>query len=136
MTNKFKPGKSGNPKGRPVGIIDRRTKWRDTLRAELPDLLKRLVVLARAGDVQALKLILDRVAPPLRPQAEPVEIPAVATAVSLGAKARAVLDALGAGQLTADSAADVLAALGSIARIVEHDELAARIAALETSRHD
>jgi hypothetical protein len=130
-TTKYKKGVSGNAKGRPKGIVDRRTKWRDTLRKELPGLLKRLVDLAKAGDVQAIKLILDRVAPPLRPQSAPVEIPALATAASLTDKARAILAAVADGSIGTDQGHDLLSALGSVARIIETDSIAARVEILE-----
>lgn len=131
MTTKFKPGESGNPKGRPKGIKDRRTQWRDTLRKELPDLLTKLVQMAKEGDPQALKLILDRVAPPLRPTADTVEIPALATAGTLTERATAALEAAAAGELAPDTAAALVAAVGTLARVVEIDELERRIAALE-----
>ena len=131
MSTKFKPGKSGNPKGRPKGIKDRRTQWRDTLRKELPDLLTKLVQMAKEGDPQALKLILDRVAPPLRAQSEPVEIPTLAAAGTLTERAQAVITAVADGALSTDAASDLLAALANVARITEIDELAARVAALE-----
>lgn len=131
MSTKFKPGKSGNPKGRPKGIADRRTQWRDNLRMELPDLLSKLVQMAREGDPHALKLILDRVAPPLRPQAEPIDLPGLASAGTLTERAQAVVAAVAAGEIGTDAASDLLTALGSVARITEIDELAARVAALE-----
>ncbi len=110
----FKPGQSGNPKGRPKGIADRRTQWRDSLRAELPDLLARLLELAKAGDPNAIKMILDRVAPPLRSQAEPIELPALAKAVTLSDKAAAVIAAVADGSIGTDAASDLLGALGGI----------------------
>jgi hypothetical protein len=128
---RWKPGESGNPKGKPKGAKDRRTAWRTALADELPAIIARLVEAARAGDVQAAALILSRVAPPLRPQREPVELPALAKAGSLADQARAVLVAVATGALSTDQAGELLAALANAAAAIEVDELQARIAALE-----
>lgn len=53
---------------------------------------------------------------------------------SLTEQGRAVLAAAGAGVLAPGQAAQLIAALGTLARVIETDELAARIAALE-DRH-
>jgi hypothetical protein len=51
---------------------------------------------------------------------------------TLTAKADAVLSAAAAGDLAPTQAAQLITALGSLAKITEIDELAARITALET----
>ncbi|WP_350283599.1 DUF5681 domain-containing protein [Nitrosomonas sp.] len=67
------PGmKSPNPKGRPKGIEDRRTRIRQQLEADAPAVAQTIVKLALAGDVQACGLVLNRVVSPLKNQAERV----------------------------------------------------------------
>lgn len=133
---KFKPGKSGNPKGRKPGIPDRRSALRATLAGELPEIVKRIVEAAKNGDLAAASLILSRCLPPLRAQSEPVEIPALENASSLSDKAAAIIAAVANGQITTDQAHDLLSALGAVARIAEVQDLSDRIAALEDSRND
>ena len=128
---KFPKGKSGNPRGRPPGRPDKRAAWRAELGDALPAILARLVEAAKAGDVQAAALILSRVAPPVRPQREPVELPALAKARTLGEQARAILAAVAAGELSSDQAAELLAAVANAASAIETDELARRLDALE-----
>ncbi|HMZ12413.1 MAG TPA: hypothetical protein PKW88_16980, partial [Plasticicumulans sp.] len=79
----------------------------------------------------AAQLLLSRCIPPARGQAVPVELPALAVAGTLTEKADAVLAAVGAGELAADTGAQLLGALGTVAKIRETDELEARIRALE-----
>lgn len=128
-TTKWKPGTTGNPKGRPPGKSEI-TRLRAKLAADVPDILTALVLAAKGGDVQAARLILERVLPPVKAmeQAVPLRLPEGGTLTS---KADAVLSAAAAGDLAPTQAAQLIAALGSLAKITEIDELAARIAALE-----
>lgn len=127
--NQWQPGQTGNPKGRPPGQSEI-TRLRASLAGDVPDILAGLVTAAKAGDVQAARLILERVLPPVKAmeQAVALELPEGGT---LTAKASAVLSAAAAGVLAPTQAAQLIAALGTVAKISEVDELAARITALE-----
>ena len=123
------PGRSGNPRGRAPGSgkID---KLRAALSKELPEVLETLVAQAKAGDTGAIKLILERTVPALRPvdAATPLNLPPEA---GLAEQGRAVLAALAAGQLPVNQATGILQSLGSLAKLKELEELERRIAALE-----
>ncbi|MGB5063271.1 MAG: DUF5681 domain-containing protein [Candidatus Competibacter sp.] len=122
-------GQSGNPSGRKPGAgkID---KLRAALAKELPEVLEALVTQAKAGDTGAIKLILERTVPALRPMdaATPLNLPAAGGVADQG---RAVLAALASGQLPVNQAASILQSLGNLAKLVELDELTRRIEALE-----
>ena len=126
---KWQTGQSGNPSGRKPGSgkID---KLRAALAKELPEVLEALVAQAKAGDTGAIKLILERTVPALRPvdAATPLNLPPEA---GLAEQGRAVLAALAAGQLPVNQATGILQGLGSLAKLIETDELERRIAALE-----
>ena len=126
---KWKPGVSGNPKGKTPGSGELQ-KLRATLAADVPGILAGLVTAAKGGDVQAARLILERILPPVKAieQAVKLQLPNDGT---LTAKASAVLSAAAAGELAPGQAAQLIAALGTLAKISEVDELAARITALE-----
>ena len=126
---KWKPGVSGNPKGKTPGSGELQ-KLRATLAADVPGIMAGLVTAAKAGDTQAARLILKRILPPVKAieQAVKLQLPNDAT---LTAKASAVLSAAAAGELAPGQAAQLIAALGTLAKISEVDELAARITALE-----
>ncbi|WP_043758376.1 DUF5681 domain-containing protein [Imhoffiella purpurea] len=125
---RFKPGESGNPSGRKLGSENKVTKLRRSLEKDLPDVLAALVDQAKSGDVQAIKILLDRVMPALRPQDTPVQIPLDNDLTQSG---RAVLAAVGAGMATPEQGKAILTGIGSLARIVETDELLKRIEVLE-----
>lgn len=125
----WKPGVSGNPKGKTPGSGELQ-KLRATLAADVPGILAGLVTAAKGGDVQAARLILERILPPVKAieQAVKLQLPNDGT---LTTKASAVLSAAAAGELAPGQAAQLIAALGTLAKISEVDELAARITTLE-----
>ena len=129
--SQWKPGQTGNPKGRPPGQSEI-TRLRAGLAGDVPAILAGLVLAAKGGDVQAARLILERILPPVKAieQALELHLPADGT---LTAKASAVLSAAAAGELAPGQAAQLIAALGTLAKIHEVDELAARITALEAT---
>jgi hypothetical protein len=85
---------------------------------------------ARSGDMTAAKMILDRVVPPLRPHSESVHIPLVSSANPADV-ARSILGAAVAGNITPDAAVQLLSAAAGLSRIIETEELKARLEALE-----
>lgn len=127
----FRPGKSGNPKGRNKGTPDRRTVLLRKLEDDLPALLDTLKANALGGDMQALKLLLDRVLPIRKPSQEAVILPRLMEARTLADKAEAVLSAVAEGELPPDIGAQLVSAIGATAHIVEVSELIARVEALE-----
>jgi hypothetical protein len=131
--NQWKPGQTGNPKGRPPGQSEV-TRLRASLAGDVPDILAGLVLAAKGGDVQAARLILERILAPVKAieQAVELQLPADGT---LTAKASAVLSAAAAGDLAPGQAAQLIAALGTLAKIHEVDELAARITTLEEKQN-
>ena len=130
----WKPGQSGNPAGRPPGVGEI-GKLRAAIGARVPELLAAMMTRALEGDVGAARLLLERAIAPLKgiEQAVTLTLPNDGT---LTAKANAVLSAAAAGELAPGQAAQLIAALGTLAKISEVDELAARITALEAQRGD
>ena len=127
--NLWKPGQTGNPKGRPPGQSEI-TRLRASLMADTHDILAGLVGAAKAGDVQAARLILERVLPPVRATEQAVEL-LLPESGTLTAQGRSVLAAVASGVLAPGQGAMLLSAIGSLARVTEIDEIKARLTRLE-----
>ena len=129
--SQWKPGESGNPAGRPPGGGEI-GKLRAAIGERVPELLAAMMTRALEGDVGAARLLLERAIAPLKgvEQAITLQLPDDA---SLTAKATAVLCAAAAGDVAPGQAAQLIAALGTLAKISEVDELTARINKLEAA---
>ena len=60
---KFTKGQSGNPAGRPVGSKNKCTQFRELLEDDLPALVSVLRNKALEGDMNAMRLLLERLVP-------------------------------------------------------------------------
>lgn len=129
----WKPGQSGNPRGKKPGSGELQ-KLRASIAADVPEILAGLVLAAKGGDVQAARLILERILPPVKAieQAVPLQLPQGGTLTDQG---RAVLAAVAVGELAPGQGSQLIAAIGQLARVTEIDELAARITSLEAKHN-
>jgi hypothetical protein len=128
-SGRFQPGQSGNPRGRTPGSGEV-AKLRASIATHVPAIITKLVEQAKAGDAAAARLLIERVLPPIKASEQPVplDLPEGGTLTDQG---RAVIAAAGDGTLAPGQASQLLAGLGALAKLIETDELAARIAALE-----
>jgi hypothetical protein len=123
----YKPGESGNLKGRPPKIATAQA-LRDVLMPDMPEIIGILKEQAKNGDLSAIKLLLDRCYPAIKPQSLPVSIPVGKDIVSSGNN---IIGETFGGQLAPETGALLLAGLASQAKIQEVNELNKRIEELE-----
>ena len=128
MPRSWKPGQSGNPKGRPPGS-GQLAKLRSAIGSDLEEIIATLVLAAKAGDIAAARLLLDRTIPPLKATDAPIKI--VVSGTSLTDQARSILEAITGGSVPVAQGAAMMAALSHLGRIIEIDELDRRLRALE-----
>ena len=124
---RFTKGNKASP-GRPPGrgaVAELRHK----LAQDVDKVIEILRAQALAGDVQAIRMLLDRVLPCLRPVElpTPLELPAG----NLAKQAHAVVQAVADGDIAPSQAAQIISALGGVAKIVETTDLIGRIEKLE-----
>jgi len=125
----WKPGQSGNPKGRPPGFAPT-TELRKRIAKDIGEIVDAVTKAAKNGDIAAARLLLERVLPALKPIELPIPIPMPADGKLVGMGDRIML-AAGEGVLAPGQASVMMAALASLAKIRESEELERRIAALE-----
>jgi len=127
---RWKPGESGNPKGRTPGTGEV-AAIRAAIADRVPELLAAMMTRALDGDVGAARLLLERAVAPLKAAEQPQALSLPDG--TLTDQGRAVLSAVAAGELAPGQGAALLGAIGALARVTELDELTSRIEKLETA---
>lgn len=131
----FQKGVSGNPLGRKRGQPSKISVMREALAKELPEILAATVALAKSGDQNAIRLILERTLPALKPQeqAQALQIPSDG---SLMSKAHALLDGVTFGEIPLGSASQLITSITALARVVELEGFEKRLETLERVNHE
>ena len=125
---------TGNP-GRPKGARNKATQAvLALLEGEAEALSRKAVQMALAGDGVALRLCLDRIAPPRKDNHVQFSLPRMTNARDAAQAAGAVLEAVAGGDLTPIEAVQIMTLIDSFRRTLEITELEARLAALEGQR--
>lgn len=127
----FKKGQSGNPAGKPKGAKDKRTELRELLKPHAEKLVKRVVDLALAGDVSALRICIDRIIPPVRENRLSIALPVVKDVAGCTAAQAKVLQAVTAGELLPGEAEALSALIEHQRRGLESSDHEARVRAIE-----
>lgn len=119
-------------KGRPRGARHKATQAAlALLDGEVEALTRQAVMQALEGDTTALRLCLERIAPPRRDAPVTFDLPRMETARDAAKAAGAVLEAVALGDLTPQEGAHIMALVETYRRTLETTELEARVAALE-----
>jgi hypothetical protein len=127
----FTTGNSGKPRGTRHKVTQ---AVLGLLEGQAEALTQRAVQLALAGDSTALRLCLERLAPPRKDAPVTLALPPMSTASDAAQAAGAVLGAVSEGDLTPSEGAQVMGLIDSFRRTLEITELEARVAALEAPR--
>ncbi|MDF0603966.1 hypothetical protein P1J78_24980 [Psychromarinibacter sp. C21-152] len=128
---KFAPGNPGRPKGarhKTTLAIE------ELLQGEAEGLTRKAVDLAMGGDTTALRLCLERIAPPRKDTPVEFELPPMETAQDAAQAAQAVLLAVSGGSMTPMEGASVMALVEGYRKTLETSELELRISALEKAK--
>ena len=129
----FTKGVSGNPTGRPRGIMDKRHRYAESIESMIPQVLESVYQKALAGDMTAARMLLDRTLPNKRPEQECVQIP---HSGNIASDAQNVLRSVLDGEVSPDVGASLLSAMTSVLKAIEVEELTKRIEALESNKNE
>ena len=133
--NRFQPGRSGNPAGRPKGARNKSTMAAQALLdGEGERLTRKAIEMAHSGDTVALRLCLDRIIPTRRERAVTVNLPDIAGAGDAAPALAAIIKATANGELTPTEArmlSDVLVAYANVRAVTEASSDHSRQAEIE-----
>lgn len=122
---------TGNP-GKAKGTRHKATRAvLALLDGEAEALTRKAVDAALDGDTTALRLCLERIAPPRKDAPVSFDLPAMESARDAAKAAAAVLAAVAGGDLTPTEGAHIMGLVDSYRRTLEATEIEARLAALE-----
>ena len=129
---RFRPGKSGNPNGRPAGSRSKVCVALDALaEGEAQEIVKAMIASARGGDGQAGRTILERIWPPRKGARLQFDLPEVTQANELPGAIAAVNRQVAEGEISPDEGTLIVGLLDAQRRAIETSELAVRVAQLE-----
>ena len=128
----FKPGRSGNPSGKPRGTRNKTTLAIEVLLdGEAQAITRKAIEMAKAGDGTAMRLVMERLIAPRRDRAVPFALTKVQSPTDALGAAASVLEAVADGKLTPSEAAELSKIIDSFVRVAEAADLAQRIKRLE-----
>lgn len=132
---RWKPGQSGNPKGKPVGTRNRASLLAEQLIGdEAEKLVRKVINMALAGDSTCLRLCLERLAPPVRERPVRISLPVLASAGDATSILSELVAGAASGEVLPSEAAAVAGVVESYRRAVETQDLERRVADLERLR--
>ncbi len=130
----WKPGQSGNPKGKKPGTRHRTTVMLEKLLEDDSEaILKAVLTAAASGDMSAARMVLDRIVPPVKERPLSIDLPALDGAEGIAKAHSRVVAAVAAGELLPSEGHSLAALLESRVRVAEATELERRLRELEVS---
>jgi F0F1-type ATP synthase gamma subunit len=128
----FQKGQSGNPAGRPRGSRNKTTVlMQNLLEGEAEEIARKAIEMAKAGDMGAIRVCMDRLASIRRKDPVAFELPPVDKARDSVAAVAAVVAAVAAGDLTTSEAAEVAKLIDVYVRTLAATDFEERLERLE-----
>ena len=131
---RFKPGRSGNPAGRPKGARHKATMAAlSLLEGEAQKLTRKAIEEAMGGNMVALKLCLERLVPVAKERPVDIAFPEISDASDLAKLTATLLSAVGNGSIDTSQAASLAKIIEIHRSTLELTEIDKRIKKLEES---
>ena len=101
----FTKGRSGNPAGKAPGARHAITILAEKLMsADVEAVVESVLAAAKAGDMTAARIVMDRIAPIRKGAGIPIEMPSIVTARDVDEAMTAITDAMAAGTISPEEA--------------------------------
>ena len=128
----FEKGESGNPAGRVPGSRNRATLLMESLMADDAEAIgRKAVAMAKEGDLAAIRLCVDRLAPRRKGTPVPFELPPLEKPADGAAAAAKIAAGVASGELTPSEAAELAKVVEIYVRTIELKQFDERLTRLE-----
>lgn len=133
----WKPGQSGNPAGKKPGSRNKATVMVMKLMEDgAKDIAGAVVKAAKDGDMVAARIVIERLAPPLRERPVSIDLPSTETVEGVSNAQQAIIEAVACGDLLPGEGTTLTGIVENRRRALETLELEARIAKLEEKSNE
>jgi len=134
-TGRFAKGTSANPPGRPPGSRNQSTLLMEALlEGEAEQLTRKAIKRALTGDVNALRLCLDRLLPPRRDRPIQLSLHPIQDLQQVSSAISTVVEAIGEGRITPSEGEILANILGVQHNVLTTGDLERRVGQLEQAR--
>jgi hypothetical protein len=131
-TTSWKPGQSGNPKGKPKGTKNRATMLAiAAMEGDLDEIVRSVIDAAKKGDIVAARLIIDKLIPMSKDRPVSLKLPKALDAASCLQAQAAVVDAVSCGEILPGEGQALSGLIENQRRALETLELEKRLTAIE-----
>ena len=129
---RFRKGKSGNPQGKPKGARHKASMMAEMLfEEEIQAVCHQVINQAKEGNLQAAKIILDRLLPPKKDRPINFKLPIIQNAADSLKAGRLICHAVGTGELTPFEAESLSKIVEIQAKNIELYDFGLRLEAIE-----
>lgn len=129
---KFRKGRSGNPLGRPKGTRNKATLLAKALfEDEIEGICRKAIEEAKQGNMQAIKLVLDRILPPKKETPIFIDLPVMKAGSDILEAVHRVAAAVCQGKITPSEGEVLTRIIDTQARAIEANEFEQRLKYLE-----
>lgn len=128
----FQKGRSGNPAGKPRGTRHKTTlAVQALLDGEAEEITRKAIEAAKAGDMTAIRLVLERVAPARKDYPVSFDLPEVNSTADAARAMAALMAAVAEGSITPSEGSEVTKLIDAYVRTLSAHELIERLTTLE-----
>lgn len=129
---KFQKGKSGNPLGRPKGTRNKAALFAEALfDNEVEVICRKAIEEAKKGNMQAIKIILDRIFPPKKDSPINISLPSIGTSFDVLETTQRIISSVGRGEITPSEGETLCRLIDTHIKAIELYEFEHRLKILE-----